>query len=122
MTITNTNGDGNVQRVGTWFFILREKVCTRIFLLREKVGREYLAHCLIDGKGLAPFGRARTFWKGMPLLEGNAQLCLIGEKGRAPFGRACPFWKGMPNFACLIGKGAPLLVRACPKESGIVGN
>ena len=28
----------------------------------------------------------------------------------------------MPNFACLIGKGAPLLVNARPKESGIVGN
>ena len=67
--------------------------------------------CLIGEKGGAPFGRARTFWKGAPLLE-----------GRAPFGRACPFWKGMPNFACLIGKGAPLLVNAFPKEIGIVGN
>jgi hypothetical protein len=28
----------------------------------------------------------------------------------------------MHNFACLIGKGAPLLVNARPKESGIVGN
>ena len=68
-------------------------------------------HCLIGEKGGAPFGRARTFWKGAPLLE-----------GRAPFGRACPFWKGMLNFACLIGKGAPLLVNARPKEIGIVGN
>ena len=67
--------------------------------------------CLIGEKGGAPFGRAHTFWKGAPLLE-----------GRAPFGRACPFWKGMPNFACLIGKGAPLLVNARPKEIGIVGN
>ncbi len=49
---------------------------------------KFLAHCLVDGKGRAPFGRARTFW------EGHAQLCLIGEKGRAPFGRACPIWKG----------------------------
>ncbi len=28
----------------------------------------------------------------------------------------------MPNFVCLIGKGAPLLVNARPKEIGIVGN
>ncbi len=72
--------------------------------------------CLIGEKGGAPFGRARTFWKGAHLLE-----------GRAPFGRARTFWKGMPLLeghahACLIGKGAPLLVNALPKEIGIVGN
>ena len=64
----------------------------------SSIHSKFLAHCLMDGKGRA-------------LLE-----------GLAPFGRACPFWKGMPNFACLIGKGAPLLVNARPKEIGIVGN
>ena len=62
----------------------------------SSIHSKFLAHCLMDGKGRAPFGRARTFWKGMPLLEGHAQLCLIGEKGGAPFGRARTFWKGAP--------------------------
>ena len=52
-------------------------------------------------------------------MDGKGRALL---EGLAPFGRACPFWKGMPNFACLIGKGAPLLVNARPKESGIVWN
>jgi hypothetical protein len=41
----------------------------------SSIHSKFLAHCLMDGKGRA-------------LLE-----------GLAPFGRACPFWKGMPNFA-----------------------
>jgi hypothetical protein len=45
------------------------------------------AHLL---EGRAPFGRARTFWKGMPLLEGHAQLCLFDRKGRAPVGQCAP--------------------------------
>jgi hypothetical protein len=45
----------------------------------SSIHSKFLAHCLMDGKGCAPFGRARTFWKGMPLLEGHAL-----------FGRACP--------------------------------
>ena len=32
----------------------------------SSIHSKFLAHCLIDGKGRAPFGRARTFWKGMP--------------------------------------------------------
>ncbi len=75
----------------------------------SSIHSKFLAHCLIDGKGRAPFGRARTFWKGMPLLEGHAQLCLIGEKGPAPFGRVRPFWKG----AHILEGHAPF-GRACP--------
>ncbi len=83
----------------------------------SSIHSKFLAHCFIDGKGRAPFGRACptlsdlirkgapnfALWvrKGMPFLEGHAQLGL---------------------FDCLIGKGAPLLVRAHSKESGIVGN
>ena len=43
---------------------------------------------LLEGRD--PFGRARTFWKGMPLLEGHAQLCLFDRKGRAPVGQCTP--------------------------------
>jgi hypothetical protein len=66
--------------------------------------------CLIGEKGGAPFGRARTFWKGAPLLE-----------GRAPFGRARTFWKGMPlleghDQLCLFDrKGRSPVGQCAPK-------
>ena len=66
--------------------------------------------CLIGEKGGAPFGRARTFWKGAPLLE-----------GRSPFGRARTFWKGMPLLEghaqlCLFDrKGRPPVGQYMPK-------
>jgi hypothetical protein len=41
-------------------------------------------------EGRAPFERVRTFWKGMPLLEGHAQLCLFDRKGRTPVGQGAP--------------------------------
>ena len=31
----------------------------------SSINYKFLAHCLIDGKGHAPFGRSLTFWKGM---------------------------------------------------------
>ncbi len=69
---------------------------------------KFLAHCLIEGKGCAPFGRARPVWESTLLL-----------RGRAPFGRACstltngwervrPIWKGAH-----LSEGRAPFGRAC---------
>jgi hypothetical protein len=48
--------------------------------------------------------------------------CVIGGKGRAPGWRARPGSRARPKLPDRFGKGAPLLIRARPKESGIVEN
>ncbi len=35
----------------------------------SSIHSKFLAHCLTDGKGRAPFGRARPFWRGMPNFD-----------------------------------------------------